>query len=206
MTQRDDPHAALLTAARALQRDGVSGPGLARLFAAVDAVGDADPAPCRGPCPVCCTIAWEPTPEGERCGHCALMEAYLALRAQVDAADAQPAAPAKSAYPASLFAQCSDATCFCHTGEAPPDGPYWHQEGRTAELSEESVNRTAGGPASRTAPVWGLTMPECAVTGCFRAADLPTGTCHHHSEIGQAPLPFERARMRDGALGGGGDG
>jgi hypothetical protein len=42
---RDESHAALLAAARALQRDGVSGPGLAQLYAALDALdagGDVD--------------------------------------------------------------------------------------------------------------------------------------------------------------------
>jgi hypothetical protein len=38
MSQRDEALGSVLEAARALQRDGVSGPGLARLFDAVDGV------------------------------------------------------------------------------------------------------------------------------------------------------------------------
>ena len=30
----------------------------------------------RGPCTVCWFVAWEPTPEGERCGHCWLREQF----------------------------------------------------------------------------------------------------------------------------------
>jgi hypothetical protein len=97
--------------------------------------------------------------------------------------------------------RCADRHCWCWTVGAPV-GPCGHQEARSAAQAAETVIGTARRPEGRTAPVWVPDLPECSTPDCFRAADLPTGTCHHHSEIGQAPLPFERARMRDPARGG----
>lgn len=38
----------------------------------------------RGLCEVCFTVSWEPTDDGERCGHCALYAAYLAMAQHVE--------------------------------------------------------------------------------------------------------------------------
>jgi hypothetical protein len=100
-TPSTDPYAALLAAARALQRDGVSGPALAALFEAVDLVGDNEAEMPR------LDLAFAPDP------------------------------------------------------------------------------------------------PICTARGCWRTADLPTGTCFAHSPHGQGPPLWQRARMRDVALGGG---
>ena len=35
---------------------------------------------------------------------------------------------------------------------------------------------------------------------CWRAPDLPTGTCHHHSEHAAKPHPWEQSQLRAGVL------
>lgn len=140
--QRTEALTAVLNAARALQAAypnplGFAGSALVQqLYAAVDAVdavGERDTEPRRGPCEVCWTIAWAPTPDGETCEHCDLVAAYTRLRAQV--ADLRGDRPGL----------CSD--------------------------------------------------PEC-----WRVADLPTGTCHAHSEHAAKPHPWQTAQLRAGVL------
>jgi hypothetical protein len=134
MSQRDEALGSVLEAARALQRDGVSGPGLAALFEAVDGVEAVRDAESRNPMAgvgvstVTLPVSAHPTPN-----------------------------PFKPATPRVMSDRDRDGLC---QGD-----------------------------------------PEC-----FRLADLPSGTCYAHSPHGQAPLPFERARRRDPALGGGADG
>ena len=38
----------------------------------------------------------------------------------------------------------------------------------------------------------------CSVPDCWRYADLPTGTCHHHSPHAAKPHPWQTARLRAG--------
>src|SRR3954453_16797928 len=40
-------------------------------------------------CEVCFSSAWEPTPEGERCGHCYLVEEYKKLRTRLVKAETE---------------------------------------------------------------------------------------------------------------------
>lgn len=40
----------------------------------------------------------------------------------------------------------------------------------------------------------------CSNAECFRVADLPSGTCHHHSAVAQRPHPWQRAGLRSGVF------
>lgn len=126
MSTREEALVAVYVAARALQRHGPTNELLAALFAAVEAVdaaGEHDcPDPRRGPCEVCWSIAWAPTPDGERCAHCALYAAYLALGGRearvvplAGSAECAPGAPvrAAAALAGDLPTTDSDRPGFC---------------------------------------------------------------------------------------------
>jgi len=114
----------------------------------------------------------------------AVLNAARALRQAFPPGESSPV-------PRSSLGQLYSAVDACDAvGDAAPDAPYGAQEARSVAQASEVGGFTVRGAEGRSARF-------CSEWDCWRVADLPTGTCHHHAPIAQKPHPWEQAQMRE---------